>query len=107
MVAAGRVAVALEAVSVSGGRPEPPVAEVVRNGRARLASGGVDYGSDLDILITYDSLVPSPIESLTQDETYARLAELMIAALSSISEGMPYTVLEAIGARVVAPSPWR
>ena len=62
-------------------------------GLGRLASGGVDYGSDLDILITYDSLVPSPIENLTQDETYARLAELMIAALSSITrEGYLYRV---------------
>src|SRR6185369_15091822 len=31
-------------------------------GLGRLGSGGVDYGSDLDILITYDSLVPSPIK---------------------------------------------
>lgn len=62
-------------------------------GLGRLASGGVDYGSDLDILITYDSLVPSPIRSLTQDEAYARLVELMIAALSSITrEGYLYRV---------------
>ncbi|HEX5875075.1 MAG TPA: hypothetical protein VFY60_10545 [Pyrinomonadaceae bacterium] len=62
-------------------------------GVGRLGSGGVDYGSDLDILITYDSLVPSPIKSLTQDETYSRLAELMIAALSSITrEGYLYRV---------------
>jgi glutamate-ammonia-ligase adenylyltransferase len=54
-------------------------------GVGRLGSGGVDYGSDLDILITYDSLVSSPIASLTQDEAYARLAELMIAALSSVT----------------------
>ncbi|HEX2270290.1 MAG TPA: hypothetical protein VHH35_12170, partial [Pyrinomonadaceae bacterium] len=62
-------------------------------GLGRLASGGVDYGSDLDILITYDSLVPSPIKSLTQDEAYARLVELMIAALSSITrEGYLYRI---------------
>jgi glutamate-ammonia-ligase adenylyltransferase len=62
-------------------------------GLGRLASGGVDYGSDLDILITYDSLVPSPIETLTQDEAYARLVELMIASLSSITrEGYLYRV---------------
>ena len=30
----------------------------------RLASGGVDYGSDLDINIVYDSLVSSPVASL-------------------------------------------
>ena len=62
-------------------------------GLGRLASGGVDYGSDLDILITYDSLVPSPIKSMTQDQAYSRLAELMIAALSSITrEGYLYRI---------------
>ncbi|MFN2530381.1 MAG: hypothetical protein ABR555_03690 [Pyrinomonadaceae bacterium] len=54
-------------------------------GAGRLGSGGVDYGSDLDILITYDSLVPSPIAELTQDQAYGRLVELMITALSSIT----------------------
>jgi glutamate-ammonia-ligase adenylyltransferase len=62
-------------------------------GLGRLGSAGVDYGSDLDILFTYDSLVPSPIRTLTQDETYSRLIELMIAALSSITrEGYLYRV---------------
>jgi glutamate-ammonia-ligase adenylyltransferase len=59
----------------------------------RLASGGMDYGSDLDIAIVYDSLVSSPVASLTQDEAYARLVELMIAALSSVTrEGYLYRV---------------
>ncbi len=62
-------------------------------GMGRLGSGGVDYGSDLDILITYDSLVSSPVSSLTQEEAYARLAELMIAALSSVTrDGYLYRV---------------
>jgi len=62
-------------------------------GMGRLGSAGVDYGSDLDILIIYDSLVSSPVSSLTQDEAYARLAELMIAALSSITrDGYLYRV---------------
>jgi [glutamine synthetase] adenylyltransferase / [glutamine synthetase]-adenylyl-L-tyrosine phosphorylase len=62
-------------------------------GLGRLSTSGVDYGSDLDILITYDSLVPSPIKTLTQDETYSRLVELMIAALASITrEGYLYRV---------------
>jgi glutamate-ammonia-ligase adenylyltransferase len=62
-------------------------------GLGRLGSGGVDYGSDLDLLICYDSLVPSPLSALTQDEAYARLSELMIAALSSITrEGYLYRV---------------
>jgi glutamate-ammonia-ligase adenylyltransferase len=54
-------------------------------GLGRLASGGVDYGSDLDIILIYDSAVPSPVASLTQDEAYARLGEMMISALSSIT----------------------
>ncbi|MEO7969672.1 MAG: hypothetical protein ABI698_00100 [bacterium] len=59
----------------------------------RLASGGVDYASDLDLIILYDSLVGSPISSLTRDEAYARLCELMIAALSSVTrEGYLYRV---------------
>jgi glutamate-ammonia-ligase adenylyltransferase len=62
-------------------------------GLGRLGSGGVDYGSDLDIIIVYDSSVPSPITSLTPDEAYARLGELMIAALSSVTrEGYLYRV---------------
>lgn len=62
-------------------------------GVGRLGTGGVDYGSDLDILITYDSLVPSPVKALTSDEAYSRLAELMITSLSSITrEGYLYRV---------------
>jgi len=59
----------------------------------RLASGGVDYGSDLDVTIVYDSLVSSPVAALTQDEAYARLVELMVTALSSVTrEGYLYRV---------------
>ena len=62
-------------------------------GLGRLASGGVDYGSDLDVVLVYDSLAQSPVASLSRDEAYARLAELMIAALSSITrEGYLYRV---------------
>jgi glutamate-ammonia-ligase adenylyltransferase len=62
-------------------------------GLGRLGTGGVDYGSDLDILITYDSLVPSPVPGLSQDEAYARVVELMIVALASITrEGYLYRV---------------
>jgi glutamate-ammonia-ligase adenylyltransferase len=62
-------------------------------GLGRLASGGVDYGSDLDVVLVFDSLVQSPVASLTRDEAYARLGELMIAALSSVTrEGYLYRV---------------
>jgi glutamate-ammonia-ligase adenylyltransferase len=62
-------------------------------GLGRLASGGMDYGSDLDVVIVYDSAAPSPVAALTHDEAYARLAELMITAVSSITrEGYLYRV---------------
>jgi len=54
-------------------------------GLGRLGSGGMDYGSDLDVLIVYDSNAPGPVADLTHDEAYARLAELLITALSSIT----------------------
>ena len=62
-------------------------------GLGRLSTGGVDYGSDLDVVAVYDSLVPSPISSLTKEEAYALFAELMIAALSNLTrEGFLYRV---------------
>jgi len=54
-------------------------------GLGRLASAGMDYGSDLDLVIIYDPQVPSPVAALTHDEAYTRLAELMISALSSLT----------------------
>lgn len=54
-------------------------------GLGRLGSGGMDYGSDLDVVIVYDSVAPSPVAGLTHDEAYARIAELLITALSSIT----------------------
>jgi [glutamine synthetase] adenylyltransferase / [glutamine synthetase]-adenylyl-L-tyrosine phosphorylase len=62
-------------------------------GLGRLGSGGMDFGSDLDVVIVYDSAAPAPVAELTHDEAYARLAELMITALSSITrEGYLYRV---------------
>jgi len=59
----------------------------------RLASGGMDYGSDIDIVAIYDPDSPSPIAALTHEEAYARLAELMVAALSNLTrEGSLYRV---------------
>lgn len=59
----------------------------------RLASVGVDYGSDLDVILVYDSLVSSPVAALMPDEAYARLGELMLTALSSVTrDGYLYRV---------------
>jgi glutamate-ammonia-ligase adenylyltransferase len=62
-------------------------------GLGRLGGGGVDYGSDLDVILIYDSLVPSPVSQLNHMEAYARFAELLVAALSSMTrEGFLYRV---------------
>jgi len=62
-------------------------------GLGRLASGGMDYGSDIDMVAIYDSDRPSPIATLTHKEAHARLIELMIAALSNLTrEGSLYRV---------------
>ena len=59
----------------------------------RLASGGMDYGSDIDIVAIYDPDSPSPVAALTHEEAYARLVELMVAALSNLTrEGSLYRV---------------
>jgi glutamate-ammonia-ligase adenylyltransferase len=54
-------------------------------GLGRLGSGGMDYGSDLDVVILYDSAGPAPVAGLTHEECYTRLAELVITSLSSIT----------------------
>ncbi|MBA3322105.1 MAG: hypothetical protein H0T45_11760 [Pyrinomonadaceae bacterium] len=62
-------------------------------GLGRLGSGGMDYGSDLDLVLIYDPLVPSPLARHTHDEAYARIAELMTTALSSLTrDGYLYRV---------------
>ncbi|HEX5701643.1 MAG TPA: hypothetical protein VFX97_00320 [Pyrinomonadaceae bacterium] len=69
---------------------EPRVAVL---GLGRLGSGGMDYGSDLDVVVVYDAAAPSPVAGQTHDETYARLVELMIAALANVTrEGSLYRV---------------
>ncbi len=59
----------------------------------RLASGGMDYGSDLDLVIVHDAEVPAPVGALTREEAYTRLVELMVSALSSLTRsGYVYRV---------------
>jgi glutamate-ammonia-ligase adenylyltransferase len=59
----------------------------------RLASGGMDYGSDLDVVAVFDPRVPPPAPAMTREEFYARLCELMTHALSNLTrEGHLYRV---------------
>jgi glutamate-ammonia-ligase adenylyltransferase len=69
---------------------EPHVAVL---GLGRLGGGGMDYGSDLDVVLVYDDARPSPIPRLDQAEAYARFGEVFVAALSSLTrDGFLYRV---------------
>lgn len=62
-------------------------------GLGRLGSGGMDYGSDLDLVLAYDPEVPSPVEGLEREQAYARMAELLVVALSNLTrDGYLYRV---------------
>jgi glutamate-ammonia-ligase adenylyltransferase len=62
-------------------------------GLGRLGGSGMDYGSDLDVVLIYDDDTPSPIKGLASSEAYGRLAELLVVALSSLTrEGFLYRV---------------
>jgi glutamate-ammonia-ligase adenylyltransferase len=62
-------------------------------GLGRLASGGMDYGSDLDLVLVYDEEVPSPVQGLTCEQAYARMVELLVNVLSSLTrDGSLYRV---------------
>jgi glutamate-ammonia-ligase adenylyltransferase len=69
---------------------EPRVAVL---GLGRLGGGGMDYGSDLDVVLVYDDGQPAPIPGLDYAEAYARFGELLVAALSSLTrDGSLYRV---------------
>jgi glutamate-ammonia-ligase adenylyltransferase len=51
----------------------------------RFGSGGMDYGSDLDLVIVYEAMSTLLVPTLTQEEAYARLTEYFVTALSSIT----------------------
>ncbi len=68
-------------------------ARVAVLGLGRLGGGGMDYGSDLDIVLVYDDRAPSPVARLAPAEAYARFTELLVAALSSVTrDGHLYRV---------------
>jgi glutamate-ammonia-ligase adenylyltransferase len=68
-------------------------ARVAVLGLGRLGGVGMDYGSDLDIILVYDDNETSPVASLSQREAYARFSELLVAAISSVTrDGYLYRV---------------
>ena len=62
-------------------------------GLGKLGGKGMDYGSDLDLLLVYDDEKPLEIENLTHAEFYARAVEIFVTALSSLTrDGQLYRV---------------
>ncbi len=62
-------------------------------GLGRLGGRGMDYGSDLDLVLVYDDEADSPFSNLTLKETYSRLTEIFVAVLSNLTrEGSVYRV---------------
>lgn len=62
-------------------------------GIGRLGGSGMDYGSDLDVVLIFDDEGPSLIPALDNAEAYARLSELLVASLSSLTrEGYLYRI---------------
>lgn len=62
-------------------------------GLGRLGHNGMDYNSDLDILVVYDEGRGSPLPGLGAQEAYEMFVQRLVHILSAITrEGMLYTV---------------
>ncbi len=72
-----------------GASPTEPVFTIF--GLGRLGHNGVDYGSDLDIIVVYEDGRASPLPTLSPQQAYASLVALLIHILSTIThEGYLY-----------------
>jgi len=59
----------------------------------KLGGRGMDYGSDLDLVLLYDDAKPLTLENSTPAEFYARAAEIFVNSLSGFTrEGHLYRV---------------
>jgi glutamate-ammonia-ligase adenylyltransferase len=70
--------------------PDQPPFAVLALGK--LGGRGLDYDSDLDLILVYDETRPIP-DGTTQNEFYSRAAELFVTALSAMTrDGNLYRV---------------
>jgi glutamate-ammonia-ligase adenylyltransferase len=53
-------------------------------GLGKLGGGGMDYNSDLDLILLFDDEKVLPVENSTHAEFYSRAAEIFVIALSSL-----------------------
>ncbi|MBX7219167.1 MAG: hypothetical protein K1Y36_04410 [Blastocatellia bacterium] len=70
---------------------EHPMPEWVIFGLGRLGHQGLDYGSDLDVVIVYDEAAPAPTPQFTAAQAVMKMVELVSNLLAALtSEGMLY-----------------
>ncbi|MDQ6788756.1 MAG: hypothetical protein M3033_18285 [Acidobacteriota bacterium] len=62
-------------------------------GLGKLGGGGMDYNSDLDLILIYDEEKSLPVKNQTPTEFYSRVAEIFVTTLSSLTrDGHLYRV---------------
>ncbi len=61
---------------------EPAIAVL---GLGRLGGRGMDYGSDLDLVLAFDETLPAPSPTVTHREFYTAAAEILVTAISSFT----------------------
>ena len=62
-------------------------------GLGKLGGGGMDYGSDLDLILVYDDQESVPESKLSHAEFYSRAVEIFVTTLSSLTrDGHLYRV---------------
>ncbi len=62
-------------------------------GLGKLGGGGMDYGSDLDLILIYDDEESLPVTNLSPAEFYSRAVEIFVTALSGLTrDGHLYRV---------------
>ena len=54
-------------------------------GLGKLGGGGMDYESDLDLVLIYDDEKPTPVSNLTHSEFYSRAVEIFVNTLSGFT----------------------
>lgn len=60
-------------------------------GLGRLGGRGMDYGSDMDVVLVYDDRTEPLYEQFSLQETYSRYTEIFVSTLSSLTrEGYVY-----------------
>nr|HQU85127.1 DUF294 nucleotidyltransferase-like domain-containing protein [Pyrinomonadaceae bacterium] len=62
-------------------------------GLGKLGGRGIDYGSDLDLVLVFDDEEYTPISRFSQAEFYSRVVEIFVTTLSALTrEGQIYRV---------------